>query len=72
MQRQRDDRYALFQIRRRISWFGKKLNGGHCKPLKVAIREAADAAAVHGAFDAYTAGHLRGRAEEPAEMEATA
>ena len=61
MREQRDDRYALYQIRGRISWFAKRLNGGHCKPLKEAIREAQDAAAVHSALGEFQAGGLRAR-----------
>lgn len=60
MRTQRDERYAMYQIRRRISWFGKRLNRGICRPLKEAIRTAPDAAAVHGALDEFLAGGLRG------------
>jgi tRNA-dihydrouridine synthase B len=71
MREQRDDRYALYQVRRRISWFAKRLNGGHCKPLKEAIREAPDAAAVHAALDQFQAGGLRSWAtSEPEEIAA--
>jgi tRNA-dihydrouridine synthase B len=68
MRQQRDDRYALYQIRRRISWFAKRLNGGHCKPLKEAIREAPDAAAVYAALDLFQAGGLRSWSSEPQEL----
>jgi hypothetical protein len=55
----------MYHIRRRISWFGKRLNGGVCRPLKEAIRTAPDPAAVHRALDEFLAGGLRGgRAEE--------
>lgn len=47
----RSEHYALFQIRRRISWFAKRL--GPCKPLKEAIRLAPDAAAVYRALDEF-------------------
>jgi tRNA-dihydrouridine synthase B len=60
MRTQRDERYALFQIRRRISWFGKRLNRGVCRPLKEAVRTAPDAAAVHASLDEFLAGGLRG------------
>jgi tRNA-dihydrouridine synthase B len=71
MREQRDDRYALYQIRRRISWFGKRLNGGHCRPLKEVIREAPDAEAVHHALDRFLAGELKGAREtEPEELAA--
>lgn len=65
MRRFRDDHYAMYQIRRRISWFGKGLNGGACKPLREAIRLAPDPSAVHAALDEYLAGGLRGGAAEP-------
>ncbi len=63
----RDERYALNHIRRRITWFGKRL--GPCKPLKEAVRTAENAAAVHAALDEFLAGGLRffpGR--DPAEQ----
>lgn len=65
MRRYRDDHYALHQVRRRISWFGKTLNGGACKPLKEAIRLAPDPASVHAALDEYVAGGLRSDASLP-------
>jgi tRNA-dihydrouridine synthase B len=58
MRHYHSDHYAMFQIRRRISWFGKRLNGGACRPLKETIRTASDPAAVHRALDAYLAGDL--------------
>lgn len=72
MRTQRDDRYALYQIRRRISWFAKRL--GPCRPLREAVRLAPDAAAVHQALDRFLAGELRGGRpdEEPAPGEAAA
>jgi nifR3 family TIM-barrel protein len=69
---QRDERYAMFQIRRRISWFGKRLNGGHCKPLKEAVRVAADAPAIHAALDEFLAGGLRGFDRSATEPELAA
>ncbi|MEX2218750.1 MAG: tRNA-dihydrouridine synthase family protein [Phycisphaerales bacterium] len=71
MLEQRDERYAMYQVRRRISWFGKRLNGGACKPLKERIREAADAAAVHAALDEFAAGGLRSWGREREEAEAS-
>jgi len=44
----RDERYAMYQIRRRVSWFAKRL--GPCKRWREAIRVAPDAAAVYDAF----------------------
>ena len=52
MRQFRDDRYALMQINRRISWFAKRIHGGHCKPLKEAVRLATTPAEVYGALDA--------------------
>jgi len=57
MLEQRGERYALMHIRRRISWFAKRL--GPCKPFREAVRTAPDASAVHGAFDEFLAGGLR-------------
>ena len=65
MREQRDDHYALFQIRRRISWFAKRLVERTpdglvgCKPLKEAVRLAPTPAAVHAALDQFLAGGLR-------------
>jgi len=73
MREYRDDRYALFQINRRVSWFAKTLqrpraNGGleSVKPFKEAIRNAESAEAVYDALDRFAAGELRG-GWEPAE-----
>lgn len=51
----RDEHYAMTHIRRRISWFAKRINGGHCKELREAIRTAENPAAVHAAFDSWQA-----------------
>lgn len=64
----RDEHYAMCQIRRRISWFGKRLgkeldHRGRpvgCKPLKEAVRAARTPDEVHGALDQFEAGGLRG------------
>ncbi len=53
----RDERYALHHIRRRISWFGKRL--GPCKPLKQIVQEARDPGVVFDALDRFGAGELR-------------
>ena len=53
----RDAHYAMTHMRRRISWFGKRL--GPCKPLKEAVRLASDPGAVHRALDDFLAGGLR-------------
>lgn len=74
MRSQRDDRYALVQITRRISWFAKRLqrplpNGKleGLKPFKEAIRTATSADQVHEALDRFLAGELRSGAEDPAQ-----
>ena len=66
MLEQRDERYAMFQIRRRVSWFSKRLqrqfeNGKMegVKPFKEAVRTAAGPADVHAALDEFLAGGLR-------------
>ncbi|MEO1009544.1 MAG: tRNA-dihydrouridine synthase [Planctomycetota bacterium] len=40
MVRYRGEHFAMTQIRRRISWFGKRINGGRCKDLKESVRLA--------------------------------
>lgn len=70
MRSQRDDRYALFQISRRVSWFAKRLgiqpDGTRVgvKPFKEAVRVARHADEVFGAFDRYLAGGLRSYSED--------
>ncbi|MCW5767562.1 MAG: tRNA-dihydrouridine synthase [Phycisphaeraceae bacterium] len=65
MREQRDDRYAMFQISRRISWFAKRLGAEPdgtrhgVKPFKEAIRLATHPDQVHEALDAYLRGDLR-------------
>ena len=74
MRTQRDDRYAIYQINRRVSWFAKRLqrdlgNGKleSIKPFKEAMRNIKDANLVHEIIDRFAAGELRGGHEEPAE-----
>jgi tRNA-dihydrouridine synthase len=74
MLEQRDERYAMFQIRRRISWFAKRLqrqldNGKmeSVKPFKEAIRLAENPAAVLESLERFGAGELRGGVEPAAE-----
>ncbi len=71
MRTQRDDRYAIYQINRRVSWFAKRLqrdlgNGKleSIKPFKEAMRNVKDANLVHGIIDRFAAGELRGGHEE--------
>lgn len=59
MRRYRTDHYAMVQIRRRVSWFAKRLP--HCKPFKETLRTAPDPEAVYAALDAFSRGELRSR-----------
>jgi tRNA-dihydrouridine synthase B len=68
MRETRDDRYAMFQINRRISWFAKRL--GPCRPFREAVRGARTPAEVHELLDRYIAGELRGGRHEIEESEA--
>ncbi|MCX5688477.1 MAG: tRNA-dihydrouridine synthase [Planctomycetota bacterium] len=70
MRQYRDDRYALFQINRRVSWFARHLqrtlpNGKleSVKPFKEAIRVSRTADAVLEALARFEAGELRGGVE---------
>jgi nifR3 family TIM-barrel protein len=70
MREYRDDRYALFQINRRVSWFSRNLQrelpGGRLegiKPFKEAVRNAKSAEQVYGALDEFLAGGLRSGVE---------
>jgi len=56
MRELRDDAYATHRIRQKISWLGRTINGGHCKPLKEAVRTARTPDDVHGALDRWLAG----------------
>lgn len=49
----RDDRYAMYRVRQKISWLAKTINGSHCRPLKEGIRLATTPAEVHAAIDAW-------------------
>jgi len=76
MRTQRDDRYAIYQINRRISWFAKNLQrplpGGKMesvKPFKEAIRLARQADEVLDALERFGRGELRGAAQAMAEAE---
>ncbi len=70
MREYRDDRYALFQINRRVSWFSRNLQrelpGGRLegiKPFKEAVRNAKSAQAVYDALESFLAGGLRSGVE---------
>lgn len=68
MLRFRGEAYAMVQIRRRISWFGKRLGREPgprgvpvgCRPLKEAVRGSKSLEEVNTALDRYLAGGLRG------------
>jgi tRNA-dihydrouridine synthase B len=62
MREYRDERYAMFQINRRVTWFAKRL--GPCKPFKEAMRNARSPEEVYAALDRFLAGELRGGREE--------
>ncbi|MCL4220043.1 MAG: tRNA-dihydrouridine synthase [Phycisphaerales bacterium] len=55
MRQYRDDRYAMFRIRQKISWLGRNINNSHCHALKEGIRLAKTPAQVHAAIDAWEA-----------------
>lgn len=76
MRTQRDDRYAMFQINRRISWFAKtmqrRLDNGKMesvKPFKEFVRNATAPDQVHEALERFLAGDLRGGIEMNAGAE---
>ena len=58
----RGEHYAMNHIRRRVTWFAKRLPP--CKPFKEKVREAPDAWTVHEACDEYLAGGLRSKGWE--------
>lgn len=57
MQEYRGEHYAMVNIRRRISWFAKRL--GPCKPLRELIRLARSPAEVAQALEEFRSGGLR-------------
>lgn len=75
MQEYRDERYAMWQIQRRISWFAKKMAAQRpdgrmesVKPFKEAVRTAKTPADVEACLDEFLAGGLRSWAEEGEEV----
>ncbi len=67
MLEQRGQPYALTHMRRRITWFGKRL--GPCKPMKEIVRTAKSPDEVHRAFDAFLAGDLRLKQNPPRQTD---
>lgn len=49
----RGEHHALHVIRQKISWLGKTVNGGHCRPLKDAVRGSAGPEEVRRAIAAW-------------------
>jgi tRNA-dihydrouridine synthase B len=75
MQEYRDERYAMWQIQRRISWFAKKMAVQYAsgqmesvKPFKEAMRTTKTPADVEACLDAFAAGGLRGGMEAAEEV----
>lgn len=73
----RGEHYAMVQIRRRMTWFAKRLMTTDArgrvvgvKPLKEAVRSAQSPAEVSVHFDEFLRGGLRGGAFEPEHAEA--
>lgn len=52
----RGEHHAMHVIRQKISWLGKTIGGGHCKPLKEAVREARSPEAVRAAVEGWRSG----------------
>lgn len=76
MRTHRDDRYAMWQISRRISWFAKKMQAKladgrmeSIKPLREAVRTAQAPQQIHEALETFRLGGLRGEAEQREEAE---
>lgn len=58
----RGEHHAMHVIRQKISWLGKTIGGGHCKPLKEAVREARSPEAVRAAVEGWRSGAIRAEA----------
>lgn len=65
----RSEHHAMHVIRQKISWLGRSINGGHCRPLKDAVREARSPEEVHGAIERWRDG---GSAYQPGQESVTA
>jgi tRNA-dihydrouridine synthase len=73
MREHRDDRYAIWQIQRRISWFAKQMQARlpdgrmeSIKPFREAVRTSRTPSEVHDALTRFLGGGLRGADDEPA------
>ena len=51
----RGEHRAMHVMRQKISWLGRSVSGGHCKPLKDAVRTAREVGAVRHALDEWVA-----------------
>ncbi len=76
MRTQRDDRYAMWQLSRRISWFAKKMQAvmpdgrmESIKPFRETIRTATSPQQMIDALECFRAGGLRGEPDERAHSE---
>ncbi len=74
MRQNRDDRYALWQIQRRISWFAKKMQAQlpdgrmeSIKPFREAVRVSKGPDEIYAALELFGRGGLRGGVEERVE-----
>lgn len=76
MRQHRDDRYAIWQIQRRISWFAKKMQDRlpdgrmeSIKPFREAVRVSKTPDDIYIALDQFGNGGLRGAAESETAVE---
>ncbi|MFO0856961.1 MAG: tRNA-dihydrouridine synthase family protein [Phycisphaerales bacterium] len=74
MRQYRDERYALWQIQRRISWFAKKMQARlpdgrmeSIKPFREAVRVSKGPEEIYAALELFGRGGLRGGVEEQVE-----
>lgn len=74
MRQYRDERYALWQIQRRISWFAKKMQARlpdgrmeSIKPFREAVRVSKGPDEIYAALELFGRGGLRGGVEEQVE-----
>jgi nifR3 family TIM-barrel protein len=54
----RGEHYAMTQMRRRVSWFAKRMTVPGCRRFREAVRTAADPAAVRDAIERFRAGRF--------------
>lgn len=76
MREHRDDRYAMWQISRRISWFAKKMQARlpdgrmeSIKPFREAVRMSKQPEHLYAALESFRTGGLRGGVEEASALE---